>query len=287
MIDKRRGQSFWVAQCFRDRGIKGQTTLEIQLALQAMPEAILVDLIERMRRIAAGTERSDDIGCAKTLIAQHIPAPAHPVLPATPVQTSPAVAPSAFDESWPAEIQPSPGQPGSESPSKPTSEKAQLRAFGHHAYGTKAALKIELDLAKPERDGQVRRHTVHIEIAPNVSGVRNRYDWSRKIPFQFTQDELPVLSATLLGLMPGPLRFANHGPDANKTFTLEFQKTVWFLKLSEGARVHAIQLGSGDIHAWAGLCLTALKRNYGELDGQMHALMLQAVARMHPAGEAA
>ncbi|MDV7213032.1 hypothetical protein [Azotobacter beijerinckii] len=84
-----------------------------------------------------------------------------------------------------------------------------------HVYGGRFALCFEADTT---RQGFP---TVALD-ATNADGPM-QYDWSQKIRLQLTRAEMPVVTAVLLGVLPG-CEFKNHGQDKDKGFSLERQK---------------------------------------------------------------
>ncbi|WP_460428203.1 hypothetical protein [Azotobacter armeniacus] len=84
-----------------------------------------------------------------------------------------------------------------------------------HVYGGRFALCFEADTT---RQGFP---TVALD-ATNADGPM-QYDWSQKIRLQLTRAEMPVVTAVLLGVLPG-CEFKNHGQDKDKGFSMERQK---------------------------------------------------------------
>lgn len=76
--------------------------------------------------------------------------------------------------------------------------------------------------------------TLRIETAPGPHPSKpDQYNWDKKIIFNVTSDELPVLVATMLGLLP-ECTFSNHGPQNNKSMTMKYQDQNLYLTMFEG-----------------------------------------------------
>ena len=95
-------------------------------------------------------------------------------------------------------------------------------------YGGKAALCIETD---ETRQGEP---TLRIEAARATAP--REYDWRQKLALQLTREELPVIAATVLGLLPR-CAYNNHGPNQDKGLEIVHQGTHLFVRrVSEGSR---------------------------------------------------
>ena len=140
-------------------------------------------------------------------------------------------------------------------------------------YGGKAALCVEAD--------ETRQHepTLRLEVA-RATGPRE-YDWTRKLTLQLTRDELPVVAATVLGLLPRCL-FKNHGPDNNKGLEIEHQGSHLFIRLFQKDHgVFAVPVGAADSFHLGALCLRPLRQAAPWLSDQGVLTMLKlTVQRM-------
>ncbi|MBK9497584.1 MAG: hypothetical protein IPO08_24300 [Xanthomonadales bacterium] len=77
--------------------------------------------------------------------------------------------------------------------------------------------------------------TLRIESAPGPHPEKpDQYHWDKKIIFNLTTDELPVLVATMLGLLP-ECTFSNHGPQNNKSMSMKYQEQNLYLTMNEGS----------------------------------------------------
>lgn len=102
--------------------------------------------------------------------------------------------------------------------------------YSHHAYGSKFAFCFGAGLAADKKS-----QVLNIDGAP-ATGVR-KYDWTRKIAMQLDMEEIYRLLA-VLQLKSEFARFANHGPNRDKTFTIRVQPKdgVFFATLSQNSR---------------------------------------------------
>lgn len=108
-----------------------------------------------------------------------------------------------------------------------------LRASGLHVYGSKAALKIELTYLRRRDPVVPQRYTVQIEGARKPGGW---IDWEHKVILQLMARELAPMAAFLLGLAGERFELANHGPQADKTLSIEDQGSRMFVKLGHAGR---------------------------------------------------
>jgi hypothetical protein len=77
--------------------------------------------------------------------------------------------------------------------------------------------------------------TLRIESAPGPHPEKpDQYHWDKKIIFNLTTDELPVLVATMLGLLP-ECTFSNHGTQNNKSMSMKYQEQNLYLTMNEGS----------------------------------------------------
>ena len=145
-------------------------------------------------------------------------------------------------------------------------------------YGSKAALCIETDVTRQDEP------TLRLEAAP-ATGPR-AYDWPRKLTLQLTREELPVVAATVLGLLPRCL-YKNHGPDQNKGLEIEHQGSHLFVRLFQKERgVLAVPVGPADSYSLAALALRALRQGTPWLSDQGILMLLKlTVQRMGSAAQ--
>jgi len=145
-------------------------------------------------------------------------------------------------------------------------------------YGGKAALCIETDVTRQDEP------TLRLEAAP-ATGPR-AYNWERKITLQLTREELPVVTATVLGLLARCV-YKNHGPDHNKGVEIEHQGGHLFVRLFQKDRgVLAVPVGPADSYSLAALALRALRQGAPWLSDQGILMLLKlTVQRMGSAAQ--
>lgn len=134
-------------------------------------------------------------------------------------------------------------------------------------YGGKAALCIETDVTRQDEP------TLRLEAAP-ATGPR-AYDWPRKLTLQLTREELPVVAATVLGLLPRCM-YKNHGPDQNKGLEIEHQGSHLFVRLFQKERgVLAVPVGPADSYYLGTLAMRALRQGTPWLSDQGILMLLK------------
>jgi len=255
----------WVAQVFRDRGMPAPSTDRIKCFLEHLSDQEWAIVANQLRAIEMGVEGSGVMSELKSRMDLAVPTAV-----ATPAPT--AIAQGELVGHGP-EFEQKASLSKKAEPQKTKQPKPWFRDEGIHIYGGRAALKIELDALKSDED-ETQRYTVQLEIAP-AKAVRS-YDWTRKIPFQFTKKELPMLAAVLLGYVPS-LEIGNHGPENDKAISIVDQGTNLLVKVKQGAKTLMIPVEPADAHAWTMVCLLALKKNHPEIDGT---LLLETVRRL-------
>lgn len=160
-----------------------------------------------------------------------------------------------------------------------------LRQHGMHVYGKSAALKIELSqLRASEDDPALPQYTLQLEGATSAAG---RYDWRRKIVFQLTRRELPLLAAFLLGNAGPGLSFGNHGPGNDKQLDIEDQGRHCFVRLkATGHPLVTVPVTPPDLFAWGELALVALHLNRPLLAAESQLALLRRLGDMVRPSEA-
>ena len=254
---------------------------------------------------ALGCAEKGDAG-AKRFLAKHLPAAA-----SSPARTAPPAANTARRTAPPPAAPPppqasearsntrtAPATPPPPPPPAPSSvaEPAEdwHRADSHTAppavssppdraqcriYGSKAALCIESD---ETRQGEP---TLRIEAALAIAS--RQYDWTQKRVIQLTREELPIVAATVLGLLPR-CEYKNHGTEKDKGVEIVHQGTHLFVRLFQKERgVVAVQVGAADSYALGALCLRQLCRTTPWLNaGEVLLLLKTTVQRMAVAAAA-
>ncbi len=247
----------WVAQVLRDRGVPALSVPQVTAYIGTLDPAAIAATELLVRAIQHGTEEPRHLqefveAVRNCTLAQSTAPAAQKVVP---------IRKRAVD---------------TQEAQLADHELNLLRANGLHVYATKAAMKVELSLAS--RSAGARRYTVSLELA-RAAGERS-YDWQNKLTFQFTLQELPLITALLFGHLRGPLTLGNHGQEFDKFLEVTDQNRHLFVKLRQGSVIRAVPVGPGDMHAWASICMTALRLNSPALDGSAHLQLLARVGDM-------
>jgi hypothetical protein len=157
-----------------------------------------------------------------------------------------------------------------------------LRSHGTHVYASTAAIKLELAQPRTSDAGGEAQYTLQVEGTRKQGGG---YDWRRKIVFQLTRRELPVLAAFLLGFGGKKVEFRNHGEDQDKALTLEDQGHKVFLRLMQASQpVIALPVEPEDLYYCSEICMVALQLNRPLLGPEDRLALLRRVGAMHAAG---
>lgn len=270
----------YLSQVLHDRGLPAPPMAQLEAFVGAMTDLEAPVMEECLRKLALGVEQQEDVEA----LLQGIKSAARPVSVA-PVQRAQAATPEPLgreDVDEPA----TPTRPRARAPasSVPVDVLEMLRQHGMHVYSTSAALKIELGtLRAGEACGQLQ-YTVQVDAARAKHG--GGYDWTSKVPFQFTRRELPLLAAHLLGLGTKKLSIGNHGPNTDKHFELEDQGSHLFVKVrvADGCTI-ALPVGPADVFGWGELCLVALQLNRPSVGADGHLALLRRIGRMEAPGE--
>ncbi len=236
-------------------------------SLAALPTLMNQARIEHALRKAEGGDQG-----AWRFLSKHLPAsgpaPQRPAATTTrPVTTTPAAPrPAAMPN---ADTVPAPAPPHPPATTAPP-DRVQCRV-----YGGKAALCIEPD---ETRQGEP---TLRIEAARATAP--RKYDWGQKFSLQLTREELPVIAATVLGLLPR-CAYNNHGPNQDKGLEIVHQGTHLFVRVFQKERgVVAVPVTAADSYALGALCLRQLRKTAPWLSDQgVMTLLKLTVQRMAP-----
>ena len=198
--------------------------------------------------------------------APHRPAatPSPDTAPARPPAANPDATPSPDTAPAPTPARPVAPRPGAtpngatavtEPPRPglaPTATTAPPDRVQCRVYGGKAALCIESD--------QTRQHEPTLRIEAARATAPREYDWRQKLALQLTREELPVIAATVLGLLPR-CEYKNHGPNQDKGLEIVHQGTHLFVRLFQKERgVLAVPVTAVDRYALGALCLRQLRK---------------------------
>jgi hypothetical protein len=136
-------------------------------------------------------------------------------------------------------------------------DEEQDRPKSVHVYGSKAALCFEED----ETRGGF--HTVALDAA-TATGPK-QYNWSEKIRIQLTREEMPVLLAVMLGVLPH-CEYKNHGTQNNKGFAVEDQGDQFFVRVFSPDGVRAVPMTPEDAFRVTAMLVKQMRRNYEGID---------------------
>jgi len=105
-----------------------------------------------------------------------------------------------------------------------------------------------------------------------------KYNWAKgqKVSVQFTLQELPVVAAVFLGVLPS-CEFKNHGPEGNKWFSIENQGGKFFVKVGQAANAIAVPMTSNDAFYVTQIVLDQIKAGRPSFS---HTDTMQLIARM-------
>lgn len=252
----------YVSQVLRGRGIQPPHLEQIAAFLRGLDTQAIVRETERLRRIALGVDASSDVPELLEAIR---------AVPTAPSETTHVTASRPRVER-PVQLQ----------PAKSVDAHTQfLRDNGVHIYGRTAALKIELDClgSKDER----RSYTVQVEGARKNAGTG--FAWDRKIQFQVTTRELPLMAAFLLGFAGSSIEFNNHGPSNDKSLSVHDQGRHLFVRVRQQGTVIPVPVEPPEAYTWGELCLLALQLSRPALSADGQLAMLRRVGRMATAAE--
>ncbi|WP_144402094.1 hypothetical protein [Geoalkalibacter subterraneus] len=176
------------------------------------------------------------------------------------------------------------GPSAARSASAPSSGQGQGQGGGnvlqdenlsHHVYGGKAALCFETDTTRGGKDGKNAIFTIALDGA--ASTAPRQYDWANKVRIQLTRDELPVVTAVLLGLLPS-CEYRNHGVAKDKGFSIEDQGDKLFIKIfAKDSPVKAVPVTAEDAFYVAQLFVRQLRKNAPWLSGMDVVSLVKAV----------
>lgn len=266
----------YLEQVLRDRGIPHPPIRQLEAFIGQLSEAELPVMEERLRKLALGAEQQEDLDA----LLQGINAARQE--PAQLLEMEAPSARKAGTKSTPRhavdgeKVRPQRVPPTEEK--LPAEVLATLRQHGMHVYASSAALKIELATLRAGEASGALQYTVQIDGA---KAKGNGYDWIRKVPFQFTRRELPVLAAFLLGMGGKKLAFANHGPNTDKHLEIEDQGAHLFVKMRvSGGPVVALPVPPADVFGWGELCLVGLQMNRPAIGTDGHLALLRRIGRM-------
>lgn len=251
---------------------------EVLRFAQRLDDAQATALAQQLRRIELGVEQPQDIPAILDSIraadqAAQQPSPPAASQPRTAAPPSSRLARSAGALAGSRERRKTPA-------AAPDQDLALLRSHGVHVWGSSGALKVELArrAAASTDEGDPQPYTVQIEGARKG---RDGYAWERKLIFQFTRGELPLVTAFLLGFAGPSLVLSNHGPSADKQLTLQEQGDRLFCRLTQlGEAPIAVPIPAADVFACAEICCAALALNRPTCPPEMQLALLRRVGQL-------
>ena len=260
----------YASQVLRGRGVQPPPKEQIAAYLASLTGDVLAQETGRLRRIALGVDNTDDVPCLLAAI-RNCTSTAPPPSTAVDRREHPAAHKS---------------RAAAPAPSPRTDPHTDfLRSNGVHVYGATAALKIELDAFGGGAQDRQAGYTVQIEGARKEPG--SGYAWQRKIQFQLTRRELPLMAAFLVGYGGPSIEFANHGPAHDKSLSVMDQGRRLYVRLRQPGCTIPVPIEPPDVYAWGEICMLALQLNRPSLGTEAQLVMLRRIGRMTTAsGEA-
>lgn len=250
----------YASQVLRGRGVQPPAKEQIAAYLSSLTGDALAHEEARLRRIALGVDESEDVpGLLRAIreVASNVLA-----VPTSAAPTDPAIE----------------RQPRTAAPAAPLNPHTEfLRSNGVHIYGSTAALKIELDALDGGQQRQAS-YTVQIEGAKKEAG--RGYGWHRKIQFQLTRRELPMMAAFLAGYGGRLIEFTNHGPANDKALSVTDQGRRLYVRLRQQGVMIPVPVEPADVYAWGEICMLALQLNRPSLSAEVQLAMLRRIGRM-------
>ncbi len=126
----------------------------------------------------------------------------------------------------------------------------------YYVYGKSAAIEFVCDETRKQQINTISMH------AASARGEGERgYDWDNKTIIQIPRNELLVVMAIMLGMLPRG-EFDQTGLHAGKSFTVEHQdEKLFFMVAERGKPIRAVGLCPEDSYQVATLFLRQLKGN--------------------------
>lgn len=148
-----------------------------------------------------------------------------------------------------------------------------------HIYGGKAALCFQLDTTR-----QGSKPTINIDAADAV-GPR-KYGWDRKVTFQLTVSELPLVLGVLYGYTH-KIELNGHGANNEKSFSIENQGSKFFMKMgvrgakeANDGRLFALPVLPKDTYLLMTMLMQQLQANSPNLDTAAIMTLVRRVCAM-------
>jgi len=148
-----------------------------------------------------------------------------------------------------------------------------------HIYGKTCAFTIEA--------GQSAKGAPVVYIFAAAKRDSRGFDWENKITVMLTPSEQLHMLAVALDYVPRTAG-KHHGPERDKWFAIENQKTHLYLRVGQGKTVRAAPIDAADTF-WLGavMYLQVHKAMQADADSGLHVLLRQAFAPIANAAAAA
>lgn len=139
-----------------------------------------------------------------------------------------------------------------------------------HIYGHDSALAIDKEM---HRSGA---HTIGIDAAEKKG---NKVFWDRKIRFQATPEELPVIAAVLMGFLP-ECEFKFHGRERNKSLAVMRRANAILFRVSSGGQSYTVAVPAGHAFGVSAAVMCQVMRNSPGIDGTLAVAQLKSIASL-------
>lgn len=151
-----------------------------------------------------------------------------------------------------------------------TEKRNRIDSRKVQVFGSSAALCFEETTSR--RDGP----TVSVDAAAKQG---ESVLWKEKIIFQFTVDELPVLAAVLLGVLP-EFEFKFHGEKKAKSAGVYRRDNAVLFKVSDGSKSFTVPVPPGSLFHVSSLVMAQLAANAPGIDGVVMMAQIRSLSSM-------
>ncbi len=144
-------------------------------------------------------------------------------------------------------------------------------------YGSSAALTFFTTSSTNDFE------TVSIDGAASFQGLR-KYNWKDKITVMITRQELPIVAAVMLGIIP-KCSFSNHGHSNDKGYSVITQPdsgNILFSMTQKSKKKINVPIGQSDVFYVAGLIISQIVKQQPWLSPQEAMVLLKTtVGRLY------
>lgn len=138
----------------------------------------------------------------------------------------------------------------------PRSKSKKEPVTSYYVYGKSAAIEFACDETRKQQINTISMHAA----SARPEGERG-YDWENKTLIQIPRNELLVVMAIMLGMLPRG-EFDQTGLHAGKSYTVEHQdEKLFFMVAERGKPIRAVGLCPEDSYHVSTLFLRQLKAN--------------------------